>query len=215
MTIAAQHVRNAINHLRAVDPTWRSILKVVGPFTVRLEKRPLWWLTHHLHCRSFQDFAHLQPAAQEKIRALENHQGGILDPNWDADQRQFWVETQAAECEGHLDLRVPSAPEEWTERTEKLAATLGSFRSTILDRFLFYCWGELDSWPAADESLRQVVADFRCLDHFRRRDQSAEEFDSLDSMIDSWAPFRSVAAWYLERWAGSEMSLASPIPETR
>ncbi len=242
MTIAAQHVRTALSHLRRLHPAWKSILKAVGPFTVRIERQPAWWLTRNLHCRSFRDFAvvrnsfdspdfwlvlcHNQnlgtseggrsqlceaPAGPfrqltpdpftrptpklnaDKARDYPANETG--DPSREEVQRQFWTELESAQRLGTLDLALPTSPAELAERTAALTPLLERYGSTIGDRFQFYCWGLLDSWPSSDLTLLQVVTE-----QFLGADTNAAS-GLADSFIDAWSPYRSIAAWYLEQWA--------------
>lgn len=195
MTIAAQHVRAALHHLRTVQPAWRPILKSVGPFTMRVERQPAWWLTHHLHCRSFWDFAHFRSERKGTIVSVDGHPNGSTHPNWGEEQRGFWSELQDAEIQGRLDLSVPISSKDLAETRDKLIEILARYRSTIIDRFEFYCWGGLDSWPKSDLQLMDVVASSFTV--------SAPQIDAntLTATVATWSPYRSIAAWYLEQWA--------------
>lgn len=200
MTIAAQHVRSALNQLRGSQPAWRSILKSVGPFTVRVEQQPAWWLAQHLHCQNFVEFWKLQKSPLSHVLQPDPSRQALSMASWSEPQRNFWAELQVAQEQGRIDLSVPISTSEWTERTAALTRLLEPFQSTILDRFQFYCWGLLDSWPSSDPHLTYIVAKFLS-DETQNSPASLVTTAQRFAATSAWAPYRGVAAWYLERWA--------------
>lgn len=162
---------------------------------MRLERQPVWWLTHHLHCRSFWDFAQFRIDRERPTVSMDGHPSGSSDPNWGDEQRGFWAELQDAEMQGRLKLAVPISSDELAETRDKLTEILARYRSTIFDRFQFYGWGGLDSWPASDPQLMEVVASSFA---FAAPHVAT---NALTATVATWSPYRSIAAWYLERWA--------------
>ncbi|MBL8855622.1 MAG: hypothetical protein JNK57_16760 [Planctomycetaceae bacterium] len=199
MTISAQHVRAALNHLRGLHPAWRRILKSVGPFTVRIERRPAWWLTQHLHCRSFWDFAALRRDAVGSMDSSDRDLWLASDGHWSERQRNFWTDLQTAQEKADLELKVPASLPELENARGRLSELLERYQSTIFDRFCFYCWGELDSWPTSDPQLLELIEKSSLA-------TSSEATNAFAATVGSWAPYRSVAAWYLERWGESQRS---------
>ncbi len=199
MTISAQHVRAALNFLRGLHPAWRGILKSVGPFTVRIERRPAWWLTEHLHCRSFWDFAARRRDSVGSLESPECQLPGTFDVRWSETQRNFWMDLQIAQDKAESDLTIPVSIKGLANTQGRLSELLDRYQSTILDRFCFYCWGELDSWPNSDPQLLELVATSAMA-------TSSDSVNPTAVLVSSWAPYRSVAAWYLERWGESQQS---------
>jgi len=190
MTIAAQHVRAAINHLRSLNPQWRVIIRQVGPFAVRLERDPATWLTCHLQRTSLLE---LLAAAAGPTQPLSGT------------QLRFHAELQSAIDRGQIDLSLPPSPATWPIRTAELAQLLRRFDSRLLPNFLFFCWGHLDQWPADDPPLSRCVAQLwppaTATLPQASIDPGKPPLSDLAWPVDTWAPFRSVAAWYLTRWA--------------
>lgn len=208
MTIAAQHVRTALGHLRNTDSAWKPILKMVGPFTVRIESHPATWLTHFLHCRTYLDFVAVKSVLANTIPEPTNSGTDIRCRHWTPTQQEFWDELQAAQQLGNVDLSKPRSPVELTQRSQALGAILDRFESTTLARFQFYCWGELDSWPSSDPSLLKVTETF--INDFPRHATDSRAAvvpaQAVEAIVASWAPYRAIAAWYLERWATNQQA---------
>lgn len=196
MTIAAQHVRAAINHLRGLDPRWRDVIRQVGPFAVRLEREPAAWLIQHLHADSLLDILSNPMPPPDGAQPILTDQ-----------QRRFAAELRSLQQHGRLDLSPPLPPTAWADRSAPLAELLDQHHSRLLPHFLFFCWGDLDHWPAEDRALR------RCLHQLWPAAEppllpvadgsmcaASAPTDNRDWPVDTWAPFRSVAAWYLARW---------------
>ncbi|MBL8888789.1 MAG: hypothetical protein JNL67_02340 [Planctomycetaceae bacterium] len=203
MTIAAQHIRAALGHLRSTNPAWKSILKTVGPFTVRIESKAAAWLTHFLPCRTYLEFQVVRATLANVGRESTSSPIELPDPRWTSIQQQFWHELETAQQTGNVQLGIPRSSLELTQRSQALAGILDRFESTILERFQFYCWGELDSWPNSDDALRNVTEVF--LENYDVKHTCdnrivAGQFGELEALVRSWAPYRSIAAWYLERW---------------
>jgi hypothetical protein len=200
MTIAAQHVRAAINHLRGLDSRWRDIIRQVGPFAVRLERDPATWLTCHLHRTSLLE---LLAAAAGPAQPLSGT------------QLRFHAELQSAIDRGQIDLSLPPSPATWPIRTAELAQLLRRFDSRLLPNFLFFCWGHLDQWPAADPPLSGCVTQLWPPATATLRQASIDSGKPPQSdlawPVDTWAPFRSVAAWYLTRWVQLNLPATSPV----
>jgi hypothetical protein len=207
MTIAAQHVRAAINHLRGLDPRWRDVIRQVGPFAVRLERDPTAWLIQHLHADSLLDILSNPTLPTDAQPSLTDQ------------QRHFAAELRSLQQHGRLDLSPSLPPSAWADRTAPLAELLDQHHSPLLPHFLFFCWGQLDHWPAEDRALR------RCLHQLwpaaesplpRVADDStcaaSAPSDNRNWPVDTWAPFRSVAAWYLARWS---MNQARTTPHAK
>lgn len=204
MTIAAQHVRAAINHLRGLDPRWRDIIRQVGPFAVRLERAPAAWLIQHLHADSLLDIL------SNPTPSTDGAQPSLTDG-----QRRFAAELRSLLQHGRLDLSPPLPPADWADRSAPLTELLDRHHSPLLPHFLFFCWGQLDHWPMEDRELSRYVHqlwptakplprgahDSTC--------SASAPSDNRNWPVDTWAPFRSVAAWYLARWSMEQMRTAS------
>lgn len=207
MTIAAQHVRTALGHLRNCAPGWKSVLKIVGPFTVRIESQPATWLTHFLQCRTYLEFMAVREVLAGASPGSKQSENAIPDRRWTATQQRFWDELHKEQQQGIVDLSKPRSTAELTQRSQALGAILDRFESTILERFQFYCWGELDSWPNSDLALLEVTKTFANTLVAKNATDShtiVNQAQPLEAIVASWAPYRAIAAWYLERWATNQ-----------
>lgn len=63
--------------------------------------------------------------------------------------------------------------------------------SPLLERFRFQVAGDLDAWPTGDRWLHALVDSMS----FKRCSQA-----SVGTLVQGWEPYRSIAAWYLERF---------------
>jgi len=210
MTIAAQHIRAALNHLRLSDRRWRDVVRAVGPFDLRLDRQPVVWLVRNLECRTFHDHAEvaevsLAPSLRLTSESLMTAQqpafqawGGTLN------QWRFLQELKVRLASGQLDLGQPTSPPSFARQAEALEQFLISFDSQVLPRFLFYCWGDLDTWPSADGSLADALLQLwsgEAKDTLATAGLLSERLELVGQRTDSWRPYRAVAAWYLERYA--------------
>lgn len=213
MTIAAQHVRAAINHLRSTDPRWREIIRQVGPFSLRLERFPAHWLTTHLHHHSLQKLLEHSPAPAGASPPTAHPNEPLSDA-----QRRFRSELLAAIDRGLIDLSPPPSTQAAVARVQPLAELLQRYDSCLLPHFRFCCWGDLDQWPTADPLLPQCLNQlWSPADTPPSLPQALPPIPASTSgtwPIDTWAPFRSIAAWYLARWGQLAATKTRSTPQS-
>jgi hypothetical protein len=185
-------------------------VRQVGPFDVRLDRQPVVWLVRNLPCRDFRDHLAVRQGpigtdlGLDTASLLASNQATFV--GWGGTQRQwqFLQELKGELASGHLDLALPSTLGQSTRWSERLGQILSAYESTILPRFCFYCWGQLDSWPHGDMALAETVCQLWSAggrDGTTPADACHDVPRAMDAITDSWSPFRSVAAWYVERYA--------------
>lgn len=78
--------------------------------------------------------------------------------------------------------------------------------SPLLERFRFQVGGDLDVWPTGDRWLHELVDSLS----FKRCSQG-----SVETLVQGWEPYRSVAAWYLERFGTMASTSAEAMDQSQ
>ncbi len=200
MSFAAQHIRDARNHLRRSDPPMREVIQTVGPFTARIRRDRFGALAGAIVAQQISG-----KAARSIWNRLETALGGSVDARGllgqDIDQlRATGVSRQKATYLLDLAAKV-EAGELALSRIGRLSddaviadltRVKGIGRWTA-QMFLMFCLGRLDVLPVDDQGIRTAV---------RLRYQLAElpSPAQVCEIAAPWRPYATVASWYLWQW---------------
>lgn len=206
--MAAPNYSAARRHLTKTDPRLAAIIKRVGPCRLHsaapqdpFEALTLSIASQQLSVKAadtiFRRFCDLFPPDRkptpERVMTLTDDQ--IRAVGYSRPKVSFIKDLASHVLDGRLDLKgLTEHPDE--EVMRQLVAVKGIGRWTA-EIFLMFRLGRLDILPADDLGLMNAVQ----RGYGKRKRPTAKQ---LRKRGEAWAPYRSVAAWYL--WA----SLAKP-----
>ena len=197
----------AVAHLRAADPALADLLDEVGPFTMQLKAAPSVFsalaeaivyqqlsgkaaATIFARVRALFPRAHEAPTAEQILRASEAKlRGAGLSGAKLAALRDLARREQ--------DGRIPTLAEANRMSDEAIIERLTEVRGVgrwTAEMLLMFRLGRPDVLPAADYGIRKGFAIA-----FRKR--KLPSVDEVRVRGARWAPYRTVASWYLWRAA--------------
>ena len=198
MPFAAQHIRDARNHLRKHDPVMRSIIQSVGPFTAKTHRNRFKSLAMAIVSQQISG-----KAAKTIWERLENRlapedvtAAAIL--NFSIDElRDVGVSRQKA---GYLNdlaiwvdrgqLQLNQMGRKSDEEVIKALTQVKGIGRWTAQMFLIFTLARLDILPVDDLGIRSAIKQAYELPDL----PSASE---MEMMAKPWRPYASVASWYL------------------
>jgi DNA-3-methyladenine glycosylase II len=204
MSFAAQHIRDARNHLRKSDPRMRDVIQTVGPFTAR---------THRDRFQALARAIVSQQISGKAATSIWNKLADSLDGEVTAvgltgrtvDQlRECGVSNQKAnyilDLAKHVDdgrLILSQMGRSSDEAViESLTQVKGIGRWTA-QMFLIFSLGRLDVLPVDDLGIRTAVMRMHNLKDLPKSSQ-------MEELATPWRPYASIASWYLWQWLDNE-----------
>lgn len=193
--------RQAVEHLRSVDPALARVIDAVGPFELRPQGTPYESLFRAI---LYQQLAGTAARAIER-RVLAAFGGSIPDPAQLASasdevlrgaglsrQKIGYLRDLASKVlEGAIRPDLASLPDDEVIREVTSVKGVGRWTAEML---LMFCLGRPDVLPADDLGLRKGIQRVYGLPHVPT---PAE----VRALAERWRPYRSVATWYLWRAA--------------
>ena len=193
-------IQKAIRHLRGADPVMKSVIDVVGPFVLRLERDRFGMLVRSIISqqistgaarsirRRLEELAApegLQPANLARFTADELRSVGL------SPQKASYLADLAHKVnEGSIDLRQIGRRTD--ERIiEQLTRVRGIGRWTA-QMFLIFSLGRLDVFPQDDLGVRTAIRN-----HYGLTDLPDKK--AAVAIAAPWRPYASVASWYCWR----------------
>src|ERR1039457_5708378 len=197
----------AVAHLKAADPKLGALIDRAGPFALRLVPAPSPFesllesiIYQQLHGK----------AAATIHRRVREYFGGDPTPQLILDTPDEPLRDRAARTPGgtvpsHAAIRrMPDA-----DIVERLTEVRGIGPWTV-EMLLIFRMGRPDVLPATDYGVRKGYAlTFQRLP--KTRPLAAEDLPKPDVLFKRgkrWAPFRSVASWYL--WRACDLAKSTP-----
>lgn len=200
MAFHAQHVRAAQVHLKKRDPVMRSLIRDVGPFTLRVQRGHFRMLVRSIVSQQIST-----AAARTILARLEYALGPAgFDPQhlarMTADQlRAAGISPQKAGylldlahkvSSGEVDLRrLARAPDEDVIAGVTQVRGIGVWTAQM---FLIFSLGRLNVLPTGDLGVRKAVQNLWSL-------EDLPEPEELEEIARPWRPYASIASWYLWR----------------
>ncbi len=193
--------RQAVEHLRSVDPALARVIDAVGPFELRPQGTPYESLFRAI---LYQQLAGTAARAIER-RVLAAFGGSIPDPAQLANasdevlrgaglsrQKIGYLRDLALKLlEGAIRPDLASLPDDEVIREVTSVKGVGRWTAEML---LMFCLGRPDVLPADDLGLRKGIQRVYGLPYVPT---PAE----VRALAERWRPYRSVATWYLWRAA--------------
>lgn len=204
MAFAAQQIKAALIHLRKSDPVMKAVVRQVGPFTLRAKRDRFTILVRSIISQQISTAAaatilgRLETAVGSKTIRPES-----LSQFDEASFKEIGISRQKASYLSDLrdkcltqTVKLDSINRRTDEEIiEELIQVKGIGRWTA-EMFLIFCLGRLDVFPYDDLGIRNAIAR---LYQFEQHAPKAEAFE----LAAAWAPYRTVASWYL--WRSLEM----------
>ena len=210
----------AVAHLRASDAKLAALIDRVGPFALRLDPSP------SPFCSLIESILYQQlhgKAAATIHRRVREHYGGDPTPQLLLDTPEEIL--RAAGVSGNkikalrdlasrtLDGTVPAHAAirrmADAEIVERLTAVRG-IGSWTVEMLLIFRLGRPDVFPVTDYGVRKGFAlTFQRVP--KSRPLAAEDLPKPEVLLKRgkrWAPFRSVASWYL--WRACDLARSTP-----
>lgn len=197
----------AVRYLKKSDPQMAALIKAVGPCSIVVKDKVQPWqaLTRavayqQLHGRAAEAifnrflalYAHGKFPTPDEILESDNHElraAGFSQAKVNAIRD---IAEHAAV--GKIPTRAKCAKMTDEEIIAACVPVRGVGRWTV-EMLLIFTLGRLDVWPVDDFGIAEG---YRHLYGLKERPKAKE----LKALGDKWAPYRSVAAWYLWRAAG-------------
>ena len=208
----SERLKQAVRHLRKVDPVMRQVIGHVGPCTLKCERDRFWMLVRSIISQQISTAA-ARTVRDRVIALVESHSGSKrVTP---ACLLGLGVEPlRSAGCsqrkaEYMLDLA------DKVESGEILLSTIGRFSDEEIigslirvrgigrwtaEMFLMFSLGRLNVFPVDDLGVRNGILKLYCLE----KSTSHAEFRAI---AEPWNPYASIGSWYC--WRGLETDIPS------
>ena len=192
-------MRKAVNHLKKSDPVLRGIIERIGPF--RMEYGPPEFsslaesivyqqLNGNAAATIFKRFAALagEPLTPEGVLQLSDEQ--LRSVGLSKQKSAYLKDLAAKTAAGLLDFaRLPQLPDQ--EVIEHLTQVKGIGVWTA-HMFLMFTLRRPDVLPTGDYVVQAAIKK-----HYRKRKWPKPK--EMEKIARPWAPYRSIACWYLWR----------------
>jgi len=198
MPFYAQHIKAARLHLQKSDPVFKSLLKIVGPFTAKTRRDRFGTLVHSIIAQQISVAAAstirgrlIDAVAPEKInpQTLQQFDLDSLRELGVSRQKATYVLDLADKVHGGV-VDLDSIHRKDDEAViEEMIQVKGIGRWTA-QMFLMFSLGRLDVLPVDDLGLKNAVRVQYELDDMPNKQQ-------MEQIAEPWRPYATVACWYL------------------
>ena len=198
MPFAAQHIRDARNHLRKNDTVMREIIQTVGPFTVK---------THRDRFRALAQAVVSQQISGKAAQSIWGRLEELLSP--------LGVTAETIQSRTVEELREAGVSRQKGGYLKDLASRVvtGGLQLNLLGRksdeaviaeltevkgvgrwtaqmFLIFTLARLDVLPVDDLGVKTAIANAYAL-------EGLPDAKAIEAIAEPWRPYASVATWYL------------------
>ncbi len=198
MTIAAQHIRAGLKHLRAADPVMKVIIKSVGPFTLKPRSDRFLTLVQGVVSQQistkaadsiFAGLLNLLAPASLTPESLDKQSLETLRSAGISRQKATYLLDLSQRClAGEVTLSKTGRWSE-TEVIQHLTQVKG-IGPWSAKMFLIFSLGRLDILAEEDLGIRNAIKLHYQLDE-------VPNHSTVLAVAQPWAPYRTMASWYL------------------
>ena len=198
MPFAAQHIRDARNHLRKSDPIMRGIIQSIGPFTAKTHRDRFKSLARAIVSQQISGKAAktIWERLEHQLAADGVTPTAIL--NCSIDQlRDVGVSRQKAAYLHDLAtwvdaerLQLNQLGRKSDEAVIKELIQIKGIGRWTAQMFLIFTLARLDILPVDDLGIRSAIAKAYEL-------PDLPSADEMEALAEPWRPYASVASWYL------------------
>jgi len=200
MAFHAQHVRAALLHLKKNDPVMRSIIRQVGPFTLKVQRKHYEMLVRSIVSQQISVAAartilarfreSLEPDGFCPDRISKMTVAKLRKVGISQQKAGYVLDLAQKVSSGDVDLKKISRAADGAV-VESLTSVKGIGVWTA-QMFLIFSLGRLDVLPVGDLGLQKAVQKNWSLEALPK---PAE----VEAMAEPWRPYASIATWYLWR----------------
>ena len=192
-------MRKAIHHLKKSDPVLRAVIDRVGPcrmefgspeFASLAETIVYQQLNGKAAVTIFNRFAALagEPLTPEGVLKLTDEQ--LRSVGLSKQKASYLKDLSAKTAAGLLDFaRLPELPDEEVIKHLTQVKGIGVWSAQM---FLMFTLKRPDVLPTGDYGIQAAIKK-----HYKKRKMPKP--DVMEKIARPWAPYRSVACWYLWR----------------
>ena len=192
-------MRKAIHHLKKSDPVLRAVIDRVGPcrmefgspeFASLAETIVYQQLNGKAAVTIFNRFAALagEPLTPEGVLKLTDEQ--LRSVGLSKQKASYLKDLSAKTAAGLLDFaRLPELPDEEVIKHLTQVKGIGVWSAQM---FLMFTLRRPDVLPTGDYGIQAAIKK-----HYKKRKMPKP--DVMEKIARPWAPYRSVACWYLWR----------------
>lgn len=192
-------MRKAIHHLKKSDPVLRAVIDRVGPcrmefgspeFASLAETIVYQQLNGKAAVTIFNRFAALagEPLTPEGVLKLTDEQ--LRSVGLSKQKSSYLKDLSAKTAAGLLDFaRLPELPDEEVIKHLTQVKGIGVWSAQM---FLMFTLKRPDVLPTGDYGIQAAIKK-----HYKKRKMPKP--DVMEKIARPWAPYRSVACWYLWR----------------
>jgi len=192
-------MRKAIHHLKKSDPVLRAVIDRVGPcrmefgspeFASLAETIVYQQLNGKAAVTIFNRFAALagEPLTPEGVLKLTDEQ--LRSVGLSKQKSSYLKDLSAKTAAGLLDFaRLPELPDEEVIKHLTQVKGIGVWSAQM---FLMFTLRRPDVLPTGDYGIQAAIKK-----HYKKRKMPKP--DVMEKIARPWAPYRSVACWYLWR----------------
>ncbi|MDG2014868.1 MAG: DNA-3-methyladenine glycosylase [Pirellulaceae bacterium] len=198
MPFAAQHIRDARNHLRKNDSVMREIVQTVGPFTVKTERDRFSSLTRAIVSQQISGKA--AQSIWDRLEDLLAPQGvtaEAIQSQAVEDLREAGVSRQKGGYIKDLASRVATGELQLNllgrKADEQVIAELTQVKGVgrwTAQMFLIFTLARLDVLPVDDLGVKTAIRNAYGLPELPGA-------GAIEEIAQPWRPYASVATWYL------------------
>lgn len=199
------------------DPVMKKIIAAVGPCQLAPRRDHFVVLCKSIYTQQistkvaavlfsrFRDRFPLRRPTPQRTLDLLNDDTAWRGCGLSRQKRAYLIDLAEHFVNGRIPRRLSTMDDEAV--IETLAAVKGIGRWTA-EMFLIFTLNRADVLPVDDLGLQTAVRNAYGLSE---RPKAAE----LRALAEPWRPYRTIATWYLWRWAGAQVTARSPRPTAR
>jgi DNA-3-methyladenine glycosylase II len=192
-------MRKAVNHLKKADPVLRAIIEQVGPCRMEFSEPEFCNLAEAIVYQQlngkaavtiFNRFVELagDPLTPEGILKLSDEQ--LRGVGLSKQKSAYLKDLSAKTAAGLLDFaKLPELSDEEVIKHLTQVKGIGEWTAHM---FLMFSLGRPNVLPTGDYAVQVAIKK-----HYKKR--KLPKPDVMEKIAKSWAPFRSVACWYMWR----------------
>jgi DNA-3-methyladenine glycosylase II len=192
-------MRKAVNHLKKSDPVLRAIIERVGPFRMEFGVPEFASLAESIVYQQlngkaaetiFNRFAALagEPLTPEGILKLSDEQ--LRSVGLSKQKSAYLKDLSVKTADGSLDFaRLPELSDEEVIKHLTQVKGIGVWTAQM---FLMFSLRRPDVLPTGDYGVQVAIKK-----HYKKR--KLPKPDVMEKIARPWAPYRSIACWYLWR----------------
>ena len=214
MSFTPEQIQAALKHLKRSDPVMKTLIRDVGPFTLRPNRNHFRMLMRSIISQQISTKAarsirlRVESLVKPKTPTAKNFsqlsEETLRSAGLSPQKTRYLRDLCEHVLEGRLRLRrLENLPDE--EVIAELIQVTGIGRWTA-QMFLMFSLGRLDILPHDDLGLRSAIRHLYGLDELPDK-------EACHQIAEPWRPYATVASWYCWRSGDLEKNEKTPAAE--